>query len=166
MATEDYCYICADVETDQMKFVKSLPCCCEGTIKIHKLCYEYVRRSPKCGICQHALPDEPIWLNDSSMKHNELVFWQENNQGLKDGLEVTYILKNNRYSIIKEFWYKNGKRDGPYKIWNMNGRLLLDGAYKNHNSFAGCQRRYKPDGSFDLIDEYGKLHTNNREMIR
>ncbi len=162
MNTEDCCYICADIETEQMQFVESLPCCCEGTIKIHKLCYEYVRRSSQCGICKHSLPPEPIWINDRSMKQDGLVFWQENEQGQKHGLELTYVIKNNRYSIIKEFSYKNGKRDGPYKIWNSNGKLLLDGAYKNHNSFSGHQRRYKSDGSFDLIDETGKLHLNNR----
>ncbi len=96
------------------------------------------------------------------MKQDCLVFWQENEQGQKHGFELTYVIKDNRYSIIKEFSYKNGKRDGPYKIWNSNGKLLLDGAYKNHNSFSGHQRRYKSDGSFDLIDETGKLHLNNR----
>lgn len=164
MSNEDYCYICAETETDQMKFVESLPCTCEGTIKIHKLCYEYVRRSSKCGICQHSLPNDPIWLIDNSMKQNGLIFWQENNQAQKHGLELTYAMKENRYIIIKEFWYKNGKRDGPYKIWNKNGRLILDGAYKNHTSFTGCQRRYNIDGSFDFIDESGTWHTNNREI--
>ncbi len=165
MNTSDYCYICAEEETEQMKFMESTPCSCKGTIKIHKLCYEYIRsRSSKCGLCKHPLPNEPVWLNDQDIKHDGLVFWQTNNQGEKHGLEITYCMKENRFSIIKEFWYKNGKRDGPYKIWNTNGRLMLDGAYKNHTSFVGCQRRFKPDGSFDLIDESGKIHINNREM--
>lgn len=75
--------------------------------------------------------------------------------GLKDGLEKTYLYRNGQMS--SETPYKNGEKDGLAKTYFDNGQLRSELHYKNGKR-EGDEKTYREDGTpqLHIIYENGR----------
>lgn len=57
--------------------------------------------------------------------------------------------------LVEEGWYREGKRDGAYKLYHANGKKRVEGNYKNDKR-EGDWKRYYEDGDLKQEDHYQK----------
>ncbi len=104
----DNCYICLEEETETRPFMKHSPCKCKGTMVIHEHCAERVRSKGKCMQCRTVLPDQPYLNKNEYVVDKDQLIYSKVKNGLKQGLEYTFTMSNNRKILFAIKEYSNG----------------------------------------------------------
>ena len=154
MTSQDTCYVCLLPENDRNEFVDA--CECKGSIKIHDLCFEEIRKlKSTCDICKSNYKTTGFVVEYSNPGITGSGFMIK---GVKQG-RWTYCYYNGQK--YKEGEYTNGLMDGYWKYY-----------YENFFSFQketiereGWMRLGTPHGYWKYYNKDGSLNRRLKMML-
>jgi len=164
MESQDQCYICCDVASDEAPFMDPNPCTCRGSIKMHWSCFaEYRRQSGRCGACKTAFSMQ-VNATGSLILIEEDTHTYINTKGKIIGFgPVKSGLKNGHWKIFhqttgtlkEEGQFINGKTHGTWTAYYESGLMKSETKYA-HGAKNGLFKSYHENG---VLESQGTLKT-------
>lgn len=146
------CYYCNCNETNIMKFKRNIPCNCN--INIHEVCYEVMRRTKKCNMCNGNMPNIPSLSHIFEISPTGKEYYMMNAQGKLHGIYISFSKIGEYYTIFETGEYSNGKKIGIWYKWNSTGDLICELDFRS--SRKGILKYYNKDNTYDIYYPDGR----------